>query len=67
MPKSKRAKVVTLGKVDKKGKDPSLKIYGGIRDASEDSQYIYVFAVDHMRNVHLKRVRSEFEDSRCVI
>ena len=67
MPKSKRAKVVHLSKVEKKGKALSQKIYDGTREAAEKFPYIFVLSVENMRTVYLQEVRSEFADSRWVV
>jgi mRNA turnover protein 4 len=67
MPKSKRAKVVHLSKVEKKGKEHTEKLYNGVREAADEYPFIYVFRVDNMRNTYLKEVRTEFGDSRYVI
>lgn len=64
MPKSKRAKVVHLSKVEKKGKAHTLKIFDGVRDAADQYQHIFVFSVENMRNNYIKDVRAEFSDSR---
>ncbi|KAF2103863.1 mRNA turnover protein-like protein 4 [Rhizodiscina lignyota] len=64
MPKSKRAKVVHLSKVEKKGKELSQKLFDGVREAADQYQYIFVFSVENMRNTYLKNVRAEFSDSR---
>jgi mRNA turnover protein 4 len=67
MPKSKRARVIHLTKVDKKGKELTLKLFANIRDSLDQYQYCFVFSVENMRNVYLKDVRSEFSDSRWVM
>jgi hypothetical protein len=67
MPKSKRAKVVHLSKVDKKGKELSEKLYNGVREAADEYPFIFVFKVENMRNNYLKEVRMEFSDSRYVL
>lgn len=64
MPRSKRAKVVHLSKVEKKGKDLSVKIFNKVQEAAAKYPYIYVFSVDNMRNTHLKDVRTALADSR---
>ncbi|KAL1606400.1 mRNA turnover and ribosome assembly protein [Paraconiothyrium brasiliense] len=64
MPKSKRAKVVHLSKTDKKGKELSQKLFANVQEAADNFQYIFVFAVENMRNSYLKEVRAEFSDSR---
>lgn len=64
MPKSKRAKVVHLSKVDKKGKELTLKLFANVQESVDQYQYIYVFSVENMRNTYLKQVRAELSDSR---
>jgi len=64
MPKSKRAKVVHLSQVTKKDKEHRQKIYEEVQQAASNYPYIFVFAVENMRNAYLKEVRSEFADSR---
>lgn len=64
MPKSKRAKVVHLSKVQKKGKALSRKHFDDLQSAAQKYQYVFVFEVDNMRNNHFKEVRKEFSDSR---
>lgn len=64
MPKSKRAKVVHLSKVEKKDKEHRQKIYTEVQDAAAAYPYIYVFSVSNMRNTYLKEIRTEFADSR---
>ncbi|KAF4612852.1 hypothetical protein G7Y89_g15522 [Cudoniella acicularis] len=64
MPKSKRAKVVHLTKVDKKGKELTLKLFSNVRECLDEYQYCFVFSVDNMRNTYLKDVRNELSDSR---
>jgi mRNA turnover protein 4 len=66
MPKSKRARVVHLTKVDKKGKELTLKLFSNVRECLDHYQYCFVFSVENMRNTYLKDVRSEFSDSRFV-
>jgi mRNA turnover protein 4 len=64
MPKCKRAKVVHLSKTTKKGKELTLKLYANIQECIPQYPYIYVFAVDNMRNTYLKDVRTRLSDSR---
>ena len=66
MPKSKRAKIVHLSKVEKKGKEHSEKLFRSVRDAADEYPFIYVFAVENMRNNYLKDIRAELSDSRSV-
>ncbi|KFY19861.1 hypothetical protein V493_07814 [Pseudogymnoascus sp. VKM F-4281 (FW-2241)] len=64
MPKSKRAKVVHLTQVDKKGKELTLKLFANVQESIDKYQYIFVFSVDNMRNTYLKKVRADLSDSR---
>lgn len=64
MPKSKRAKVVHLTKVDKKGKEHTIKLYSNIQECLDKYTYCFVFSVDNMRNTFLKQVRNDLPDSR---
>jgi mRNA turnover protein 4 len=67
MPKSKRARVVHLSKVDKKGKELSLKLFANVRESLDNYQHCFVFSVDNMRNTYLKDVRNELNDCRFVL
>lgn len=64
MPKSKRAKVVHLTKVDKKLKADKTALFDAVRASADLFQHIFVFGVEHMRNTYLKDVRAHFSDSR---
>jgi mRNA turnover protein 4 len=64
MPKSKRAKVVHLTQVDKKGKELTLKLFANVQECLDKYQYCFVFSVANMRNTYLKQVRAELSDSR---
>jgi mRNA turnover protein 4 len=64
MPKSKRAKVVHLTQVDKKGKELSLKLFANVQECVDKYEYAFVFSVENMRNTYLKEVRQELSDSR---
>jgi mRNA turnover protein 4 len=52
--------------VAKKTRDQKDKLFQNIRDAVPEYQHCFVFSVDNMRNSHLKNVRHELSDSRCV-
>ncbi|TAQ84621.1 hypothetical protein B7494_g7052 [Chlorociboria aeruginascens] len=64
MPKSKRAKVVHLTKVDKKGKELTIKLFANVRECLDQYQHCFVFSIENMRNTYLKDVRNEFADCR---
>ena len=54
MPRSKKAKLVHLSKVEKKGKALSVKLYGDVQNAATTYRNCFVFSVDNMRNNYLK-------------
>ena len=64
MPKSKRAKVIHTSKVEKKGKELTLRLYANIQECVAKYPYLYVFSVENMRNTYLKDVRTQLSDSR---
>ncbi|KAI9796499.1 MAG: hypothetical protein M1825_000616 [Sarcosagium campestre] len=64
MPRSKRAKVITLSKTEKKGKELNTRLFTNVRESVDKYQYLFVFSVENMRNTYLKEVRTEFGDSR---
>lgn len=64
MPKSKRAKVVHLSQVAKKGKGLSLKVFANVRDCLDNYLYCWVYSVEAMRNTYLKDVRNDLNDCR---
>jgi len=65
MPKSKRARIVHLSQVQKKGKAELEKLHDDVQEATNTYAYVYVFAVDNMRNAHLQEVRADLaSDSR---
>ena len=66
MPRSKRAKVVHLSKVEKKGKELTLKTFANVQECALKYPYLFIFAVDNMRNQMLKDVRVQLNDSRYV-
>ena len=66
MPKSKRARVVHLSKVEKKGKELTIKTFANVQECVSKYPYLYVFSVGNMRNVYLKDVRTQLSDSRSV-
>lgn len=67
MPKSKRNKVVSLTKTEKKpGRENNERLFNKIRESIDQYQTCLVFSIENMRNTHLKEVRTDLSDSRCV-
>ncbi|KAF3079577.1 mRNA turnover and ribosome assembly protein [Orbilia oligospora] len=64
MPKSKRNKLISLTKTQKKGRENNVRIFDAIRAALDEHSFVWVFSVASMRNAQLKEVRAEFQDSR---
>ncbi|RPB29773.1 hypothetical protein L211DRAFT_832477 [Terfezia boudieri ATCC MYA-4762] len=65
MPKSKRSKVITLSKTQKKpGRENNEKLLSQIRDWVDQYQHIFVFSVENMRNTYIKDVRNDLQDCR---
>ena len=66
MPKSKRAKVVHLSKVGKKGQEVHRRTFAAVQECAERYPYIYVLSVSNMRTSLLQELRSKLPDSRYV-
>ncbi|EMD40105.1 hypothetical protein CERSUDRAFT_132940 [Gelatoporia subvermispora B] len=63
MPKSKRAKLVSLTKVSKKTREHKNALLNEVQENADKWQYCWLFAVGNMRNAHLKTVRKLWKDS----
>jgi len=63
MPKSKRAKFVSLTKTSKKGRAGKDALYEGVRESVDKFNYIWVFSVENMRNTFLKDIRAQWKQS----
>jgi mRNA turnover protein 4 len=66
MPKSKRAKVVHLTKVDKKGKEHREAQFAKIQECLDEYKHCFVFRVENMRGNFLQQIRGELEDCKYV-
>ena len=64
MPKSKRARVVHLTQVQKKGREHKDKLFENVRAAVPEYRHCFVFRIDNSRNTHLKTVRQELTDCK---
>jgi mRNA turnover protein 4 len=64
MPKSKRAKLVSLTQVKEKRKELKGNLIERIRDCLEKYDDLYVFSYENMRTSVFKDVRQHFSDSR---
>ncbi|KAJ3489221.1 hypothetical protein NLI96_g2284 [Meripilus lineatus] len=63
MPKSKRSKLVSLTKVEKKTKEQKGALMKEVQENVDKWQYCWLFEVGNMRNSHLKIVRKLWKDS----
>ena len=64
MPKSKRARLVHLTQVAKKGREHKDKLFENVREAVGEYMHCFVFSVENSRNTHLQSVRQELSDSK---
>ncbi|KAF8574315.1 mRNA turnover protein 4-like protein [Ramaria rubella] len=62
MPKSKRAKVVSLTKTAKKDRSKKEDLLKKIQESADKWDYLYIFRIGQMRNSHLKTVRKLWKD-----
>ncbi|KIM89133.1 hypothetical protein PILCRDRAFT_95158 [Piloderma croceum F 1598] len=63
MPKSKRAKLVSLTKVSKKTKEQKNALMNEVQENADKWKYCWLFEVGAMRNAHLKTVRNLWKDT----
>lgn len=63
MPKSKRARVVSLTKTTKKSRDWKASLIDRVRDAADARSSTYVFKYENMRNGTFKEMRASMEES----
>mmetsp|Transcript_17731 Transcript_17731/g.45145 ORF Transcript_17731/g.45145 Transcript_17731/m.45145 type:complete len:217 (-) Transcript_17731:835-1485(-) len=64
MPRSKRNKIVSLTKADKKGRVRKIKLVDEVRAAIDQYEHLYTFTTHNMRNTFLKELRQSMSDSR---
>ncbi|TDL22132.1 hypothetical protein BD410DRAFT_788825 [Rickenella mellea] len=63
MPKSKRAKVVSLTKVSKQTREQKGSFISEVQENADKWKYCWLFEVGNMRNTHLKTVRKLWKDT----
>ncbi|KAH9851517.1 mRNA turnover protein 4-like protein [Lenzites betulinus] len=63
MPKSKRSKIVSLTKVEKKTREHKNAFIQEVQENADKWQYCWLFEVGNMRNAHLKTVRRLWKDT----
>jgi len=64
MPKSKRAKLITLSKTKKRGHQRKEQLISQIRECLDKYSNLYIFQTQNMRNCPLKTVRGQWKESR---
>jgi mRNA turnover protein 4 len=64
MPKSKRSKLVSLTRIEKKNCDSKVALVEDLRECLDSYASIYTFSVSNMRNAKLKDVRQAWKHSR---
>jgi len=63
MPKSKRSKVVSLTKTEKKGREKKEALVQQIQENVDKWRYLWLFQVGSMRNAHLKDIRADWKET----
>ncbi|KAL2643828.1 hypothetical protein R1flu_011415 [Riccia fluitans] len=63
MPKSKRNRVVTLSKTQKKGREHKETLVSALRKALDEYQSLYIFSFENMRNQLFKELRDKLKSS----
>ncbi|BBN01426.1 mRNA turnover protein 4 [Marchantia polymorpha subsp. ruderalis] len=63
MPKSKRNRLVTLSKTQKKTKEHKETLVSTLRKALDEYQSLYVFSYENMRNSLFKELRDKLKTS----
>jgi mRNA turnover protein 4 len=64
MPKSKRERLITLAKTQKKGKALKQQLLDSVRDATDMYPYLYIIQVQNERNILMKQVRETWSSSK---
>eukprot|EP00246_Nothoceros_aenigmaticus_P000325 TRINITY_DN10480_c0_g1_i1.p1 TRINITY_DN10480_c0_g1~~TRINITY_DN10480_c0_g1_i1.p1 ORF type:complete len:232 (+),score=47.98 TRINITY_DN10480_c0_g1_i1:138-833(+) len=63
MPKSKRNKLVTLSKTQKKGKEHKAALVKKLRDSVDQYKSLYIFSYENMRNSKFKELKLKLKTS----
>lgn len=64
MPKSKRAVVVHLSEVEKKGRDAKVRVVEAIRECLDEYENLFLVEYENMRTALFQKVRRKWPDSK---
>lgn len=64
MPRTKRNKLVSLTKTDRKTRDDKASLMDSMRQAADEFAYVWLFSIGNMRNNYLKEVRKLWAGSK---
>ncbi|QLQ78177.1 hypothetical protein HG537_0A04240 [Torulaspora globosa] len=67
MPRSKRSKLVTLAKTDKKGRENKERIFDEVREALDTYRYSWVLHLDDVRTPVLQEIRTAWTGSKLIL
>lgn len=67
MPRSKRSKLVTLSKTDKKGKENKEKTFEAVRQSLDLFRYAFVLLLGNIRSNFLHDIRSDWNGSKLIL
>ncbi|KAF3986529.1 hypothetical protein FT663_03792 [Candidozyma haemuli var. vulneris] len=66
MPRSKRSKLVTLSKTDKKGKENKERIFDAVRTALDEFRFVVALQLGDLRNNFLQDIRGDWAGSKII-
>lgn len=67
MPRSKRSKLVTLSKTEKKGKENKIRVFDNVREALDEYRFVWVLRLDDVRTPVLQDIRQSWVGSKLIM
>lgn len=67
MPRSKRSKVITLAKTEKKGKENKSRIFDEVRNALDQYRFAFVLQLGDLKNKFLQDIRADWTGSKIIL
>lgn len=67
MPRSKRARLVTLAQTDKKGRENKERIFDEVRKALDKYRYVWALRMDDVRTPVLQEIRKDWKGSKLIM